>query len=64
MDNNIAGKPAASFLWEDKNVVPLLKVDKGLADEADGVQLMKPIDGLGELLEKGRSKGKEVEVEE
>jgi fructose-bisphosphate aldolase class I len=57
MDNNIAGKPAASFLWEDKNVVPLLKVDKGLADEADGVQLMKPIDGLGELLEKGRSKG-------
>ena len=57
MDNNIAGKPAASFLWEDKNVVPLLKVDKGLADEADGVQLMKPIDGLGGLLEKGRSKG-------
>ena len=57
MDNNIAGKPAASFLWEDKNVVPLLKVDKGLADEADGVQRMKPIDGLGELLEKGRSKG-------
>jgi len=57
MDNNIAGKPAASFLWEDKNVVPLLKVDKGLADEADGVQLMKPIDGLGELLEKGKSKG-------
>jgi fructose-bisphosphate aldolase class I len=57
MDNNIAGKPAASFLWEDKNVVPLLKVDKGLADEADGVQLMKPIDGLGELLEKSKSKG-------
>ena len=43
LDREIDGKNSASFLWEEKNVVPFLKVDKGLADEADGVQLMKPM---------------------
>ncbi|MEL7231312.1 MAG: fructose bisphosphate aldolase [Pseudomonadota bacterium] len=57
MDGEIDGKPTAHFLWEDCKVVPFLKVDKGLADEADGVQVMKPMPGLDELLEKGVSKG-------
>ncbi|MEO1575389.1 MAG: class I fructose-bisphosphate aldolase, partial [Pseudomonadota bacterium] len=57
MDRDIEGKPTADFLWEDKNVVPFLKVDKGLADEADGAQVMKPIGGLDELLEKAKDKG-------
>ena len=42
MDREVAGKPCARYLWESKNVVPFLKVDKGLADEDDGVQVMKP----------------------
>lgn len=50
MDRQIDGKPAAQSLWEDHRVVPFLKVDKGLMDEHDGVQLMKPIDGLDTLL--------------
>ncbi|MEM1036555.1 MAG: fructose bisphosphate aldolase [Pseudomonadota bacterium] len=57
MDGEIDGKPTAHFLWEECSVVPFLKVDKGLADEADGVQVMKPMPGLDELLEKGVSKG-------
>jgi len=57
MDREIEGRPSAEYLWEVKKVVPILKVDKGLADEADGVQLMKPIPGLGELLDKAKSKG-------
>ena len=57
MDREIEGKPTAEYLWEVKKVVPILKVDKGLADEADGVQLMKPIPGLGELLDRAKSKG-------
>jgi fructose-bisphosphate aldolase class I len=52
MDRDVAGLPTARYLWEQKNVVPFLKVDKGLAGEADGVQLMKPIDTLDELLER------------
>ena len=44
--------PTAQYLWDDKQVVPFLKVDKGLADEQHGVQLMKPIDTLDELLER------------
>ena len=52
MDRTVGGAPTAQYLWEQKNVVPFLKVDKGLADEADGVQLMKPIDTLDELLER------------
>ena len=43
-------RPTARFLWEKRNVVPILKVDKGLADESQGVQLMKPIPGLDEVL--------------
>jgi fructose-bisphosphate aldolase class I len=52
MDGQVQGKPAPSFLWEDRGVVPFLKVDKGLLDEADGVRLMKPIPGLDALLER------------
>lgn len=57
MDREVEGKPTAAYLWEEKNVVPVLKVDKGLADEADGVQLMKPMPDLGALLDKARAKG-------
>jgi fructose-bisphosphate aldolase class I len=56
MDRDIAGKPTPTYLWEVKNVVPFVKVDKGLADEKDGVQMMKPIGGLDELLKRARSK--------
>lgn len=52
MDGQAQGKPVPAFLWEDRGVVPFLKVDKGLQDEADGVQLMKPIPGLDALLER------------
>ncbi|MBO9531629.1 MAG: fructose bisphosphate aldolase [Solirubrobacteraceae bacterium] len=57
LDDSFAGQDAASFLWDAKQVVPFLKIDKGLEDEADGVQLMKPIPGLDELLAKAASKG-------
>ena len=50
MDRQIEGRGSAEYLWSAKRVVPFLKVDKGLADEADGVQLMKPIPGLDELV--------------
>jgi fructose-bisphosphate aldolase class I len=50
MDRSIAGRPSADYLWNVKRVVPFLKVDKGLADDVDGVQVMKPIDGLDALL--------------
>ena len=50
MDRRIGDKGTAEYLWEDKSVVPFLKVDKGLADEADGVQLMKPMPGLDDVL--------------
>ena len=52
MDRSIDGMGSADYLWNVKDVVPFLKVDKGLADERQGVQLMKPIDGLGSLLDK------------
>ena len=52
MDRSIDGMGSADYLWNVKGVVPFLKVDKGLADERKGVQLMKPIDGLGSLLDK------------
>src|SRR5258707_9837326 len=52
MDGEAAGKPVPSFLWEDRGVVPFLKVDKGLEAEKDGVSLMKPIPGLDTLLER------------
>ncbi len=57
MDREIEGRPTASFLWEEKQVVPILKVDKGLADEDDGVQLMKPMPELDALLGRARDKG-------
>lgn len=50
MDREIGGKPSAQYLWEERGVVPFLKIDKGLEAEADGVQLMKPIPGLDDLL--------------
>ena len=56
MDRDIEGQPAAQYLWEIKNVVPFLKVDKGLANEVDGVQLMKPIPELDALLERASTK--------
>ncbi|MGF6573984.1 fructose-bisphosphate aldolase class I [Paraburkholderia sp. GAS333] len=52
MNGDAQGKPVPAFLWEDRGVVPFLKVDKGLEDEADGVRLMKPIPGLDALLER------------
>ncbi len=57
MDREIEGQPTASYLWNVKNVAPFLKVDKGLAEEKDGVQLMKPIDNLDTLLEKANANG-------
>jgi len=57
LDRDIDGQPTADYLWNVKNIVPILKVDKGLADQADDVQLMKPIEGLDELLTKAREAG-------
>jgi fructose-bisphosphate aldolase class I len=57
MDRDFGGKPAADYLWNDKKVVPFLKIDKGLADEANGVQLMKPMPTLDDLLKKAKAKG-------
>ena len=57
MDRDINGTPTAEFLWTRKQVVPFLKIDKGLADEANGVQLMKPMPTLDQLLVKAKSKG-------
>ncbi len=57
MDREIEGQPSADYLWGVKKIVPILKVDKGLADENDGVQVMKPNPTLEALLEKANSKG-------
>jgi len=57
MDREIGGKPTAEYLWHDKDVVPLLKIDKGLTDAADDVQLMKPMPELDYLLARGVGKG-------
>jgi len=57
MDRDIDGIGAAEYLWTKKQVVPLLKVDKGLADEANGVQVMKPMPDLDALLARGVAKG-------
>jgi fructose-bisphosphate aldolase, class I len=54
MERDINGVSTARYLWDEKNVVPFLKVDKGLAPEQDGVQLMKPIDVLDDLLERAQ----------
>jgi fructose-bisphosphate aldolase, class I len=57
MDRDFGGAPAADYLWNTKKVVPFLKIDKGLADESNGVQLMKPMPTLDDLLKKAKSKG-------
>lgn len=57
MDREMGGKPSAQYLWEERRVVPFLKIDKGLADEADGVQLLKPIPGLDDLLSRAVDHG-------
>jgi len=54
MERDVGGVPAARYLWDEKNVVPILKVDKGLAPEQDGVQLMRPIDTLDDMLERAQ----------
>jgi fructose-bisphosphate aldolase, class I len=54
MERTVQGVPTARYLWDEKNVVPFLKVDKGLAAEQDGVQLMKPIDTLDDLLDRAQ----------
>ena len=57
MDRAFEGKPTATYLWEDRGVVPFLKCDKGLMDEANGVQLMKPMGDLDGLLSRASSLG-------
>ncbi len=57
MDNTIDGMPTPQFLWEQKNIVPFLKIDKGLAELRDGVQVMKPNPTLNELLDRAVEKG-------
>lgn len=57
MDRSIDGVPTAQYLWESKGVIPFLKVDKGLADEVDGVQVMKPNPTLDQLLAKAVKAG-------
>ncbi|WP_367889642.1 fructose bisphosphate aldolase [Burkholderia sp. L27(2015)] len=57
MDGQALGKPVPTFLWEERGVVPFLKVDKGLETEADGVQLMKPTPGLDALLDRAGKLG-------
>jgi fructose-bisphosphate aldolase class I len=57
MDRDVEGIPTAKYLWEKKHVVPFLKVDKGLAAEENGVQLMKPMPELDATLERARAKG-------
>jgi fructose-bisphosphate aldolase class I len=56
MDRQVEGQPTADYLWKVKRVVPFLKVDKGLAAEKDGVQLMKPMPDLAAVLDKARAK--------
>jgi fructose-bisphosphate aldolase class I len=56
MDRDIEGQPSADYLWNVKRIVPILKVDKGLAEEKDGVQIMKPMPGLAPLLERANTK--------
>ena len=56
MDRDVEGKPTADYLWNVKRIVPFLKVDKGLAAENDGVQLMKPMPELAALLDRAKAK--------
>ena len=57
MDREVAGKSTAHYLWEEKRVVPFLKVDKGLADDENGAQVMKPMPDLDALLKKAKAAG-------
>jgi fructose-bisphosphate aldolase, class I len=57
MDREVEGRPTPGYLWDVKGVVPFLKVDQGLADEADGAQVMKPMPGLDGLLQRAVEKG-------
>ena len=57
MDGEAEGRSVPAYLWQERGVVPFLKVDKGLADEADGVRLMRPIPGLDPLLARAVSLG-------
>jgi fructose-bisphosphate aldolase class I len=57
MDREVQGRGTADYLWSVKNVVPFLKVDKGLAEEANGVQVMKPMPALDALLARAKAKG-------
>ncbi|KGM87096.1 fructose-bisphosphate aldolase [Roseovarius mucosus DSM 17069] len=57
MDRDIGGKPSPAFLWQERGVVPFLKVDKGLATDTDGVKLMKPMPDLDPLLERAVKAG-------
>ena len=57
MDREIDGRGSAAYLWDEKRIVPFLKVDQGLADEHDGVQLMNPMPGLDDLCERAVAKG-------
>jgi fructose-bisphosphate aldolase class I len=57
MDRQIEGMASAAYLWKEKQVVPFLKVDKGLADEANGVQIMKPMPDLAALLDRANAAG-------
>lgn len=56
MDRDIEGTPTGDYLWEKKGIVPFLKIDKGLADEAHGAQVMKPLPGLNDLLDRAVSR--------
>jgi fructose-bisphosphate aldolase class I len=57
MDRDIQGQPTADYLWSEKRIVPILKVDQGLAGESDGVRLMAPMPGLAALLARANEKG-------
>jgi fructose-bisphosphate aldolase, class I len=57
MDREVEGVPTPKYLWERKHVVPFVKVDEGLAEEKDGVQLMKPFTKLGSVLERATNRG-------
>ncbi len=57
MERQVAGKPAAEYLWGEKNIVPFVKVDQGLEQESDGARLMKPLDRLDGLLTRAKSHG-------
>lgn len=56
MERQVEGKDTADYLWEEKSIVPILKIDSGLADEEHGVQLMKPMPDLNELLDRAKEK--------